>query len=344
MLTPAGMTVEPWSCSYHEAARWDDRLVEEVAGRHPALVALSALTASIDEAYRLSSRLRKRGIPVVIGGLHATACPEEAAGHCDAVVVGEGELVWPKVLEDAGNRTLQRVYRPATPFDLARSPIPRFDLVADRARPRWTLQTERGCPFACEFCGASRLLGRFREKPVARIRAELAEIAKIDRRPWLELADDNTFAGGRNMEELLAALGESNVRYFTEVDWRVGERPEVLRQLAASGCVQVLVGIESLVFRYPGMGAKQAELSRIMNAVAAIQEAGVVVNGCFILGADGETDDSLDRLVEFILCSPLAEVQVTLQTRFPGTTLYERLKRAGRLLEDRSWAHYSSRT
>jgi radical SAM superfamily enzyme YgiQ (UPF0313 family) len=341
LLTLAGMTPEPWTCSYHEAARWDHELIEEVVAKGPALVALSALTASIDEAYGLSAEFRKRNIPVVIGGLHTTVCADEAARHCDAVVVGEGESVWQEVLGDARSQSLRPIYRSASAFNLTHSPMPRFDLVNGRAIPRWTLQTERGCPFACDFCGASRLLGPFREKPVARIRAELAEIRRLSRRPWLELADDNSFAGGRDMEELLATLGEANVRYFTEVDWRIGERPDVLRHLAASGCIQVLVGIESLVFRYPGMGSKQAEVDRIMNAVCAIQEAGVVVNGCFIVGADGETDDSLDRLIEFVLASPLAEIQITLQTPFPGTALYQRLKRAGRLLENRGWSYYT---
>lgn len=105
--------------------------------------------------------------------------------------------------------------------------------------------------------------------------------------------------------------------------------------------MQVLVGIESIVFRYPGMGGKRAELDRIMDAVCAVQEAGVVVNGCFIVGADGESDESLDRLVTFILDSSLAEVQITLQTPFPGTMLYNRLARQGRLIEERDWSFHT---
>jgi radical SAM superfamily enzyme YgiQ (UPF0313 family) len=105
--------------------------------------------------------------------------------------------------------------------------------------------------------------------------------------------------------------------------------------------VQGLVGIESLVFRYPGMGEKQAELDRMIDAVHAIQEAGVAVNGCFIVGAAGETRASLDRLVAFLLNSPFAEIQVTLQTPFPGTALHRRLHRQGRLLEDRGWPYYT---
>jgi radical SAM superfamily enzyme YgiQ (UPF0313 family) len=105
--------------------------------------------------------------------------------------------------------------------------------------------------------------------------------------------------------------------------------------------VQVLVGIESLTFRYPGMGAKHAELDRMMDAVQAIQDSGVCVNGCVILGADGETNDSLDRMTEFLLESPLAEVQITLQTPFPGTGLHRRLAKDGRLLPRRDWSFYT---
>jgi radical SAM superfamily enzyme YgiQ (UPF0313 family) len=171
---------------------------------------------------------------------------------------------------------------------------------------------------ACEFCGASRLLGPFREKPLDRIEAELAALRSISRRPLVELADDNSFVGRRSAPDLLNALERADIRYFAEADWRIGERPEVLKRLAASGCVQVLVGLERLRRRYPGMGAKSAELARMQEAVARIQDAGVAVIGCFIVGGDGEDAESLHDLGEFLLESPLADVQLTLQTPFPG--------------------------
>jgi radical SAM superfamily enzyme YgiQ (UPF0313 family) len=341
LLTLAGLTPPDWTCSYHEAARADDALADEILRERPTVVALSALTASVEEAYRFSAHLRRQGVRVVLGGLHATVCSAEAQRHCDAVVVGEGEPVWHEILAGAKAGGLKPLYKSSIPFDLALAPVPRFELLGRRPRPRLTVQTQRGCPLACEFCGASRLLGPYRVKPVANIERELAALTAVAPSPVLELADDNTFVGGREAGPLLEALAAAGARYFTEVDWRLGERPELLPALAASGCVQVLVGIESLTFRYPGMGPKQAELSRVMDAIRAIQAAGVAVIGCFIVGCDGETRQSLDRLAEFILASDLADVQLTLQTPFPGTALYHRLRRQGRLLAKRGWSHYT---
>jgi len=339
LLTLAGGTPEEWTCSYHPAERVTEELVEAIAERRPTLVAISALTASIADAQKLARQLKQRRILTVIGGIHASVCPDEVGQHCDAVAIGPGEGVWHEILADAAAGELQSKYH----ADQSRDDewmTPRFDLLPPPV-PRFTLQTQRGCPWACEFCGASRLLSPFQEKPIAQIRRELAAIAAISPRPMLELADDNTFARGRDVSSLLKALEESGARWFTESDWLLGERPDVLERLAPSGCRQVLVGIESLVFRYPGQGKKEDDLARILAAAESVQQAGVAVNGCFIVGGDGETPESLSRLADFLVESPFAEVQVTLQTPFPGTGLYDRLRREGRLLPERGWSYYT---
>ncbi|MDX1948192.1 MAG: cobalamin-dependent protein [Pirellulaceae bacterium] len=340
LLTLAGMLPEQWTCAYRPAMRCDEELLAWLVDQRPDLVAISALTASIDEAYHLCDSLRERDIATVLGGLHATACPVEAARHATAVVAGSGEGVWRQVLADCEAGRLAPLYRAPRNAPTDEWPLPRFDLLGPDV-PRFTLQTERGCPWACDFCAASRLLGPFQEKPAAAVERELAAIRCLDSRPLVELADDNTFAGPRDPAELLATLKAAGIRYFTESDWRIADRPAVLAGLADSGCVQVLLGIESLVFRYPGMGEKQAELAKMMEAAERIQAAGVAVNGCFIVGAEGETRESLDRLTRFLLDCPLAEVQLTLQTPFPGTALYRRLRAQGRLLPERGWPCYT---
>jgi radical SAM superfamily enzyme YgiQ (UPF0313 family) len=330
-----------WTCSYHEAAFVDQALVEAIGAERPDLIAVSALTASAEEAYRLSGMLRRVGLRTVLGGLHATACADEAGQFFDAVVVGEGEPVWPALLKDAEVGRLQPLYRARDAFALTNAATPRFDLLGAKPRPRYTLQTQRGCPLACEFCGASLLLGSFREKPAVNLVRELRAIEAVSPAPLLELADDNTFAGNRDLTDFFTALASSGARWFTESDWRLGERPKLCRAIAEAGCVQVLVGLESLVRPPGGMGAKNADWLRILDAIAAIQNAGVAVIGCFIAGCDGESHDSLDRLAEFILASSLADVQITLQTPFPGTPLYRRLHREGRLLPGRDWSFYT---
>jgi radical SAM superfamily enzyme YgiQ (UPF0313 family) len=341
LLTLAAWTPEPWSQSFHDPAAVDDALIEAILAHAPTLVAVSALTPSSAEAYRLADALRLRGVHTVLGGLHATSCPDEALQHFGAVCVSDGEPVWQDILAAAASGTLHGVYKAAGPFDLATSRVPRFDLLGPRQRPRFTLQTARGCPLACDFCGASRMLGPFREKPAPLVARELDALRTLARRPIIELADDNTFAGGRDASELLTVLERAHVRYFTECDWRIGERPEILDRLAASGCVQVLVGLESLAPRHAGMGAKKAEFGRMMNAVGRIQDAGVAVIGCFVVGADGEDHESLAALGEFLMEAPLADVQITVQTPFPGTALHKRLKREGRLRPDRGWESYT---
>ncbi len=179
-----------------------------------------------------------------------------------------------QILTDLESGALQRQYKNAKPFKLNDAPMPRFDLVPKGDVARWTVQTERGCPWACEFCGASRLLGPPRFKPPTLIQKELEAIKQLDASPWIELADDNTLAGRGDPEPLLTTLEEQSIRYFTENDWRIGEDRALLKRLAQSGCVQVLIGIESLTFGYHGMGKKESQLSRIMAAVDAIQDVG----------------------------------------------------------------------
>lgn len=337
LLTLAGLTPDDWSCSYHDAAAASPAFIHEISSTRPTLVAISALTASILDAYALADALRAEGLLVVMGGLHVTTVPDEAAAHADAIVIGDGEPVWPQVLTDAQVGTLRPRYRAETPFDLRHAPLPRFGLLGSRERPRYTLQTSRGCPLACDFCGASRLLGPYRVKPAALVERELDAIRTLQPRATIELADDNTFAARRDEADLLNVLERSGVRYFTECDWRIGERPEVLDRLAASGCVQVLVGVETLHPRYNGLGAKSSPLPRIMDALANIQNAGVAVIACFVVGGDGEDFESMHRLGEFLIDAPFADVQLTLQTPFPGTALRARLARENRLLPDRSW-------
>ena len=203
LLTLAGMSPPHIGAEYFEV-----RDIAEVPDRFDA-IALSTLTATSKEAYAMAARFREKGILVILGGLHATLAPAEAAKHVDAVVIGEGEVVWPEVLRDLERGNLKPVYdaRSRGPFDFSEAPMPRFELLSPERYPRFTVQTQRGCPYACEFCAASmRLSPVFRTKPVSKVLAEVRRLKELFGRPFIEFADDNTFADKRHGRALMKGL------------------------------------------------------------------------------------------------------------------------------------------
>jgi radical SAM superfamily enzyme YgiQ (UPF0313 family) len=226
LLTLAGMTPDEFEVSYHEIA--DIRTMGELPACDVA--AIASFSAQIKDAYEVSDRYRALGVRTVLGGLHVTARPEEAKRHADAIVIGEGELGWPELLADLRAGRLQPVYAPnGREFSLADSPMPRFDLLDIERYNRLTVQTQRGCPWRCEFCAASiRLTPLYKLKPVDRVLAEIHEIKRLWPRPFIEFADDNTFVHRRHSKELLRALVDEGIRWFTETDISVAEDAELL--------------------------------------------------------------------------------------------------------------------
>jgi radical SAM superfamily enzyme YgiQ (UPF0313 family) len=334
LLTLAGMSPPHIGAEYLEVRDFD-----EIPDRFD-VIALSTLSATAKETYAMAARFREKGIPVILGGLHATLAPREAARHVDALVIGEGEVVWPQVLRDLENGNLQPIYdaRSRQPFDFREAPMPRFDLLQPDRYPRFTVQTQRGCPYACEFCAASmRLSPTFRTKPVAKIIAELHRLRDLFRRPFIEFADDNTFADKRHGRELMKAMANESLRWFTETDVSVADDEDLLRMMRDAGCHQVLIGFESPRFEsLDGVEKKSnwkaRRTDRYLRAVETIQKHGITVNGCFILGLDGDDPESFENVFRFVELSGLYDVQITYLTPFPGTPLWTRLSEEGRLL------------
>jgi radical SAM superfamily enzyme YgiQ (UPF0313 family) len=340
LLTLAGMTPEHIELEYHEVADLThlDRL--------PScdLAAISTYTAQVKDAYEVARRYREAGVKTAIGGLHVTARPEEALRHCDTVVAGEGELSWPALVRDLEAGRLRRCYDPAgREFDLAEAPLPRYDLLNPEKYNRLTVQTQRGCPWRCEFCAASIMLTRqYKLKPIAKVIDEIRAIKQIWPHPFVEFADDNTFVNKEHGKQLMRALASEGVRWFTETDISVADDPELLDLMREAGCAEVLIGLESPTAA--GLGGvelrrdwKRTRLDRYRASIERIQSRGIAVNGCFVLGLDGDTPEVFEAVWDFARQSGQFDVQVTVLTPFPGTPLYERLLRAGRLIDPTAW-------
>jgi radical SAM superfamily enzyme YgiQ (UPF0313 family) len=341
LLTLAGMTPPEHEVEYVEVPDLSR------AGAIPEdadLVAVSSYSAQIGEAYDLGDRLVAQGVPVVMGGPHVSALPGEAQPHCSAVVVGEGELCWERVLRDCSAGRLQSVYGSLEDeFDLAGAPLPAFELLEISNYNRLTVQTSRGCPHRCEFCASSVLFSkRYKQKPVERVLAEIRRILEIWERPFLEFADDNALVHRAYWKELLGEIKGERIRWFAETDLSVAEDGELLDLMRESGCAQVLIGLESPV--ESGLSGlelnsdwKHKRWPRYREAIRRIQSHGITVNGCFVLGLDGHTTEIFDQVMEFVRDTQLYEVQITLLTAFPGTPLHDRLQREGRIIQPGRW-------
>jgi len=340
LLTLAAVTPDGFDIDYVESPSFD---AQAIAATDYDIVGISSFTAKCDVMYRIADAYRARGTTVVLGGLHCTLLPEEAAEHADAVVVGEGERQWPRLLEDWRQGRLQKFYRSPgfRDVNLGEVPAPRYDLLDFERYNRIPVQTTRGCPLDCEFCAASKIFGGFKMKPVDRVVRDIREIKKHARHPFIELADDNTFVSKAWSRDLVRAIGAEEVHWFTETDVSVGDDPELMDLLARSGCRQVLIGFESpsrkSLAAIEARDWKARRHDQYRRVIDELQGRGVTVNGCFIVGLDGDTPDIFEEIERFVRSTSLIEVQVTVLTPFPGTALYRRLQSEGRLLRERFW-------
>lgn len=340
LLTVAALTPQDVDVEYREI----DALPPDGALEDFDLVGISSFTARIDAAYQLADRYRAAGVPVVLGGLHVSMMPDEAAQHADSIVVGGAEGAWPRLIEDFRRGEMKPRYDGLRKdvFKPGNYAKPRFDLLKGRTYNRVTVQTSRGCPINCEFCAASlRITSSFQQKPVELVVEELRAAKEAVDLPFVELADDNTFVNRKWGKAFLRAIAPLELRWFTETDISVADDPELLQLMHAAGCRQILIGLESPTRdSLEGLDPhnwKKRRFDGYRAAIERIQSFGISVNGCFVLGLDTHTPDIFESVRDFIRQSGLLEAQLTVLTPFPGTPLYHTLRREGRLLQDRFW-------
>ena len=327
-ITPPGVTV-----------RLLDEAVEDVNLNLEAdLVGLSSMTATATRAYALADHFRSRGIPVVMGGVHPSSLPEEALQHCDSVVIGEAEDLWPRVLEDAGASRLKKTYQNSLPFPLEDLPAPRWDLLNARKYfiPQ-TVQVSRGCPVSCSFCSVSSYFGRsHRNRPLAQV---LQEIKALPRKLFI-FVDDNIAGDPTMAKDLFAAMIPLKKKWVAQASLSIADDSELLDLAARSGCIGLLIGFESLspdVLRSIGKGVNLQR--RYEEVIQKIHSRRIHIQGSFIFGFDGDTPEGIHTTVEFVKQARLTGVNYCHLTPFPGTRLFAELEKEGRILH-RDWSKY----
>jgi radical SAM superfamily enzyme YgiQ (UPF0313 family) len=345
LLTLAAHCPQHWHPTYIEIDQLNlEKASIDIVNNYD-LVAITTFTARAYDAYALADQLRNQGVCVVLGGLHVSALPQEASAHADVIVVGQGETMWQELLRDFENNELKPCYGPhplhKDRFRLEDSKTPRYDLIDFTQYNRVTLQTSRGCPHHCTFCAASRTISSYQLKPIDKVRTELETIFSYWSRPFIELADDNTFVNKAWSKELLKLFCQYPMKWFTETDISVADDPERLELLALSNCAQVLIGFESAIPNsLVGIDAhdwKRRQFDKYLQKIEIIQSYGISVNGCFILGLDSDDKSIFETTKQYVVASALSEVQITILTPFPGTDLYRQLHQSGRLLQEKFW-------
>lgn len=303
------------------------------------LVGLTAMTQHAPRAYRLAKHFRARGIPVVMGGVHATMLPEEAKRHVDAVVVGEAEGVWQELLGDFASGSLKPFYRPKERSDLKGLPFPRRDLLNSKAYATVNcVETSRGCPFDCEFCSVTAFAGgTFRMRPVREVVEEIERM----RAKSVVFIDDNIVGNPRYAKELFEALIPLKVLWGGQASTTIARDKDLLELAKKSGCFSLFFGIESL--SQETLKSANKSFNRAMSyedEFKAIHDAGIRMIGSFIFGFDSDDEGVFERTVSFVKKNRIDMAYYNIMTPLPGTKLFDRLKAEGRLLHQ-DWEHYN---
>lgn len=339
--TIAAATPEGWRIHLHdENLCWGEPPATPV----PDVVGISVHTAFARRAYELAARYRALGSRVVLGGLHVTALPEEARQHADVVVAGEGASVWPQVLRGLREGSLGggAVVRGSFVSPCySESPWARRDLLPQGAfLTRASIIATRGCPQRCGYCylATRGVRAPYQKRSLQDI---LAEIDAVGER-YVVFTDNNLMADPSWGIELCRALRSRDLLWSAAVTIDVARRADLVREMAASGCQGVFIGLETLSDDNLREQRKRTlPPSEYERAVALLHEHGIEVNGSFVFGFDHDGADVFDRTLEFIVRHRLECATFHILTPYPGTPLFEELDRQGRILT-RDWDRYDT--
>ncbi len=301
------------------------------------LIGISAITGTAPRSYELADHFRRRGIPVVLGGVHPTLMPDEAAQHADAVVVGYAEQTWPQLVRDFVGGTMRARYVQGRDLSLAHLPRPRRDLLpASRYTTMHTVEATRGCIHHCDFCVVPTAWGRPLQHPVAEVIDDIRHM----RARQIAFLDLNLIADLNYARELFTALIPLKITWGGLATTTIAWDDDLLDLAARSGCRGLLLGFESLsqtALQQTGKGFNRRKDYHYV--VQQLHERNIAIMGCFVFGFDTDTEETFAETVDFVLEANIDLPRYAILTPFPTTPLYQRLKAEGRILTE-DWSLY----
>lgn len=330
------------------------------------LVGITAQTPVIPRAYQIAEEFKKRGVPVVMGGVHASMLPEEALQHVDAVVIGEAEEVWPNLIEDLRKGQMGRIYQGNGFVNPSNLPLPKRELLNEKFYlPLKLIETTRGCPHHCDFCGVSKFFGfRYRNRPISEIDRELKtlfqkgpvmnpalkkiltlfskDLPYFLKRRLLYIIDSNVAGDRRFALDLVSLLKEFDILWYGHAPVSIAFDQQLLAGFSESGCIALNIGFESFSTKnLQTMGKGFNQPSRYAEAVKRIHEHGIGIMGTFIVGLDDDDPGVFQRIIDFCNDSKLDWALTFIMAPYPGTDSFLRLEKEGRIF-CRDWEKYDS--
>jgi len=329
-------------------------------------VGLTAQTPVAPRAYQIAGEFKRRGVPVVMGGVHASMLPEEALQHVDAVVIGEAEEVWPELIEDFKKGQLRRIYQKNGFVNPSSLPLPKRELLNGKFYlPLKLLETTRGCPHHCDFCGVSKFFGfQYRHRPINEIDRELKTIFQKGpvlnpvlkktlslfckdlpyflKRRLLYIIDSNLSGDRRFALDLVSLLKDYDLLWYGHAPVSVAFDEKLLEGFFQSGCIALNIGFESFSTKnLQVMGKRFNQPSRYAEAVKRIHDHGIGIMGTFIVGLDDDDPDVFQQIIDFCIDHKLDWALAFIMAPYPGTESFLRLEKEGRIF-CKDWERYDS--
>jgi radical SAM superfamily enzyme YgiQ (UPF0313 family) len=319
----------------------EDENVQEINFQdEPDLVAVSIITPLANRGYAIADRFRDLSIPVVMGGFHATWMAQEAGEHADAVVLGEAEQVWRRVVADFKKGSLQKFYKADGQSDMKALPIPRRNLLKKEAYFFTnTMQIGRGCPFQCDFCSVTAFYGHtHRLRPLEEVRKEVELLLR--EKNFIFFVDDNIIGNPAYAGDLFSLLKDFRIKWLSQASINIAENDDLLRKAAESGCYGLFIGFESLSQETLQSHLKTPNrVHRYRDLIRKIHDQGIGIEGSFIFGCDDDDPSVFRQVVDFCEETKIDAALFAILTPYPGTRIHEQYTKQNRILT-RDWDLY----
>lgn len=320
---------------------WEAEIILEILEDIPFdtdadLIGISSMGHGVIRTIDIAKAFRERGKTVVLGGYMASIMAEEAAKYCDAVVVGDAELVWKQLLEDFENGQLKKIYEKNLERGMLSTPSPRFDLIIHKNIGDFLpVQAGRGCPNTCSFCSVACLYkGHYIKKPLEEVVRDIKQVKDLGYKKFL-LLDDNIFSDREYLNALLKEIKNLNMEWMSQCDIRIGKESELLKALADSGCTTLSFGLESISREsLVGMNKGWADPSKYPQLINNIQSHGIDVSTEMVVGGDGDTLESIKMTKNFIEDNKISVPRFYILTPIPGTKFFKDIIAENRLIKD----------